>query len=120
MDNTELELWNGFFPRARIEGAVGLLKERSWKRATYCRRAALVSLDDQRLILYTGQVFDPSTYKIVERGWTHDHCALCNWSVGESDDPKHGIGYTDGSLWLCTGCFEQFFMNLPPDQSSSS
>ncbi|WP_309714512.1 hypothetical protein [Armatimonas sp.] len=109
MPDNEIELWGGSFLHTRIKLLVTRLQEQTWEWATYRRCDALVSLDGRQLTPYTGEPFEPSEFQVVEHGWTHDHCGLCNWSIGESDDPRDGTGYTGGKRWLCTGCFERFF-----------
>lgn len=36
----------------------------------------------------------------------HDHCAVCWWALGESDDPDESVGMTDGRDWMCRKCHE--------------
>lgn len=36
----------------------------------------------------------------------HEHCEICWWAIGESDDPDDGSGSTDGYRWLCRRCAE--------------
>lgn len=104
----EISLWGASFAPEQLEERLQWIQGRSWKKVDYQRRAALVSRDGQSLKLYRGQDFDPAEEELSERGWTHDHCALCNWSIGESTDLEQGSGYTDGELWLCLGCGERF------------
>ena len=46
--------------------------------------------------------------------------SLLHLPVGayESDDPEHGMGYTNGHDWFCMECYERFWDR--PDFSSSS
>ena len=57
---------------------------------------------------YDGQAFDPAEYKLVEEGWSHDHCPFC-W-VTICDHAYEGSiteAYTDGYNWVCAGCFSR-------------
>ncbi|WP_395090520.1 hypothetical protein [Armatimonas sp.] len=91
------------------------LQNRSWKQTRYEQKAALISRDGTRHELYTGQTFDPKEQTLVERAWTHDHCIICTWSIGESAELAQGSGYTDGQHWLCIGCGERFAQDSIPE-----
>lgn len=107
----EIQLWGASFTFQHLEQRLKGIQGHSWKKVNYQRRAALVSKDGRYLELYTGQDFDPAKGELREHGWTHDHCIVCTWSIGESTDPEHGSGYTDGELWLCLGCAERFLQD---------
>ena len=77
------------------------------KRQKWLPRAALVSKG--KISEYIGQKYQSKYTKLVEDGWSHDHCEICLWSLYESDETESGEGYTDdGRSWLCTECYEQF------------
>jgi hypothetical protein len=93
-----------------VRDAIESAKEAHWILRAWKPRAALISRDHASD--YHGQKFDPNLTKLVENGWSHDHCEICWWSLHESDDPVHGEGYTtDGHAWICTECFKQFIEN---------
>ncbi len=90
-----------------IEGAVAWAREREWVKLKWVKRAALSSKG--RVSDYDGQGYEPESAKLVEGGWSHDHCEICWWTLSESDNPEKGEGYTtDGHRWLCTECYEHF------------
>ena len=90
-----------------IKESVEWVLEQSWERRTWKPRAALVSRDHTSE--YVGQKYQPEYTKLVDDGWTHDHCEICWWSLSESDDVEHGEGYTtDGRSWICSECFKMF------------
>lgn len=44
---------------------------------------------------------------IIEGGWTHAHCELCDAHI----DPEH-YGYLDlGEHWVCEGCYSRYVVN---------
>ncbi len=45
------------------------------------------------------------TARVVDGGWDHEHCGICNEHIG-ADDPA-GFVDPDG-LWLCDKCFGAF------------
>lgn len=50
----------------------------------------------------------PKGGEIVPRGWDHEHCQICWWSIHESENPEIGIGFTNGDQWVCAECYKQF------------
>jgi hypothetical protein len=103
-----VKLHGSTVPRQWLEQMIGRCCETTWKRATYQRRDALFTRDGIQCRLYVGEDYDPEREELRVGGWTHDHCALCTWSLGEDEDPERGIGYTNGTDWLCTECFQRF------------
>jgi hypothetical protein len=47
-------------------------------------------------------------FELVKGGWNKEHCAICRWELFESDDPSHGVGFTNGRDWVCTECHQKF------------
>lgn len=51
---------------------------------------------------YTGQDYDPARYELVEGGWDHEHCHVCDARIGSGDSY-----YWSGDPWpleLCPAC----------------
>jgi ATP-dependent Clp protease ATP-binding subunit ClpA len=48
-------------------------------------------------------------FDLLKAGWRKDHCMICRWEVFETEDAAHGVGYTNGRLWLCTECYIKFW-----------
>jgi len=39
----------------------------------------------------------------------HEHCRICFWTIGISDDPEIGQAYwNQGNHWLCQECYKKF------------
>jgi hypothetical protein len=53
---------------------------------------------------------DSTNFVLVKDGWKKDHCFVCRWELREAED-EHGIGYTNGHDWLCTECYERFWLD---------
>jgi hypothetical protein len=51
---------------------------------------------------------DSEKFLLVKVGWKKDLCVVCRWELLESDDTSHGIGYTNGELWICDECYLRF------------
>ena len=39
-----------------------------------------------------------------------DLCVICYWTLHESSDPEHGIGYVSEGDWVCSECHECFII----------
>jgi len=52
---------------------------------------------------YRGQPYDPSLFGLVEAGWDHEHCDVCNARVEDGDVywTNDGPNHVD----LCTVCY---------------
>ena len=100
--------------RSHVEESVAYCKESLWDRAVWPPRDALVHRNGGRVSLYIGQKYDPAKIDLVKGGWNHDHCQVCWWDLYESEDPEHGVGYTDGDDWLCSECYGKF---IAPDEA---
>ena len=78
----------------------------NWHREVWKRSAALIDKKGQKTTQYIGQTFDPEKTDLVPNGWSHDHCQICFWALGESEAPEHGVGYrNETNGWLCSECF---------------
>lgn len=84
------------------------LRNNSWQKQSYAPRDALVFKTETDIIIapYSGQEYDPSKAELKEGYWDHDYCEICSVLLFQSDDPKHGTGYTDNNVWVCTGCHD--------------
>jgi hypothetical protein len=90
-----------------IQEAIEWARFQVWHKRKWRLRPALVSKGS--VADFKGQRYDPAHTKLVEDGWSHDHCEICWWTLHESEDPETGEGYTsDGHKWLCSECFSRF------------
>ncbi|MFY0677728.1 MAG: hypothetical protein JXR18_10615 [Neptuniibacter sp.] len=46
--------------------------------------------------------------KLIKNGWEHEHCQICWWKIFVSEKQEVGTGYSNGKIWVCTECYEQF------------
>jgi hypothetical protein len=96
---------------ADIQESVEWARNQQWKKQKWVARAALVSKGSTSD--YVGQKYNPEHTKLVEDGWTHDHCEICWWSIHETEEPEHGVGYTtNGHKWVCTECYTHFIEKM--------
>ncbi len=54
---------------------------------------------------YKGEPFDDSEWRLVEKGWDHQHCRVCQFSIEE------GMTYwitQDEKFILCDACHEHY------------
>ncbi|MGH9431674.1 MAG: Clp protease N-terminal domain-containing protein [Terriglobia bacterium] len=76
-----------------------------WEKRLSAPRAALMMRGGGRVMLYSGQSYDPAVFHVVYDGWKHDHCAVCWQSIYIDDYPGQSFGYTNGQEWLCEACY---------------
>ena len=92
---------------ADIKESVEWARGQEWQKQKWIARPALISRGSTSN--YVGQKYNPEHAKLIDDGWTHDHCEIRWWSLHEDEDPEYGEGYTtDGHKWVCTECFNQF------------
>ena len=95
--------------RADIDDEVAACRTHSWSQAHWQRRPALVHRSGGVTSLFVGQTFDPTKIDLVPDGWSHDHCAICYWTLSDSGTDEETIGYTDErGDWVCSECYHQF------------
>jgi hypothetical protein len=84
-------------------------QKRFWTQHKWKATPALVNKKGGRISHYYGQKYDPEKIDYVENGWTHDHCAICWFTIFDSDKQEENTGWTDGKgNWLCLECYDQF------------
>ncbi len=91
----------------QIEGIADEIEEcraSVWEQRQWHCQHALVG-PPGHITQYIGQEYDPQSQSLVSDAWEHDHCEICSWELHETEDPEHGIGFTDGRDWLCTECY---------------
>ena len=88
------------------ESAVELRRQK-WTLRPWKKRPVLASLEGRNSVLYTGQPYDAKRYTVIPDGWNHDHCELCWQTISDfTDENTIDTAYTDGSKWVCPGCFQ--------------
>jgi hypothetical protein len=94
---------------ADIADQITACRTHTWRREHWQRRPALIHRVGGTVSLYHGQTFDPTKIDLVPDGWSHDHCAICWWTLGDSGTDEDCIGYTDErGDWVCTECYDLF------------
>jgi hypothetical protein len=91
-----------------VEDEVRYWTKENLIKEKYLARDALVDRIGGSSRPYSGKRFDEKNFRVVEKGWAHDHCEICFWTLRESEDEDEGTGYTDGNgNWICIECFEK-------------
>ena len=105
-DSVEIhgELWSANSVRELAE----YYRKFNWEKRQWVARDALLFRSSAGLFFYSGQPFDPAQAELLKGGWREDHCAICWWTLTDSDSLGHDRGYTNGQDWLCRECYERF------------
>ena len=70
-------------------------------------RPALIDKNGKVSRLYTGQKYDPNYIDLVEDGWTHDHCQICDLNISDYENENTVTsGYFNAFDWVCKNCYE--------------
>ena len=93
-----------------VEDTIQWARGQVWRLEIWRCRPALVSKG--ATTEYTGQSYRADSTSLDEKGWTHDHCQICWWTLHETADSESGEGYTcDGRRWICKECFDSFIQS---------
>ena len=87
------------------------LKTFIWIHKKYVAESALVEKSGSSIRQNVGQKFDKNYFEIVEKGWTHDHCEICNSTISEEYNEENDNeieGYNSENIWLCNFCYDNF------------
>jgi len=88
-------------------------RQKEWRHEKWRPSPALVEKKQGGMAKkYDGHAYDSGRFDLVEDGWDHDHCMLCNQTIsdcgGENCSPE---GFTDGYNWLCGACHQRTIVN---------
>ena len=108
-----------------VADEVRILISQKWHQEIWRPTPALIHKNGGRSSQYRGQKFDPEKIDLVPEGWNHDHCAICWWTLHETDEPENGVGYCNGAnVWICSECFHQFIeadiLNIKPNSEQDA
>jgi Clp amino terminal domain, pathogenicity island component len=93
-----------------VASAVQRLKQHSffWERKPWQPRDVVFEKNGKRFSFDTSLAKDAAKYLLVKGGWKKDPCAICGWELFESEDSRHGTGFTNGGSWVCEECYHRF------------
>lgn len=92
-----------------IREEIASCRERIWKKERWHPTPALVHKKGGRTSWYRGQKYDPEKIDYVENGWSHDHCAICWFTLHDSNNDEESTGWTgENKNWLCQECYGKF------------
>ena len=99
-----------------IEERAQELRNFSWRKREWKPVDVLVDSETGKVCFDTAPPYE-SQFQLVAGGWPREKCAICRWELNADGGSEHSIGYTNGRLWVCAECCEQFLMNKPPKPS---
>jgi hypothetical protein len=59
---------------------------------------------------YMGQDYDPEKFWVCEDDWDHEHCHVCDASIGPGD--AYWQSFEDCPLELCLACYQHLTASL--------
>jgi hypothetical protein len=83
------------------------LRTLNWRYKKWNYGPALVDINGGIKRYYTGQTYDPLKLKVIDDGWTHDHCEVCWTTISEGNDNSESEidGYYCEGNWICKKCY---------------
>ena len=87
------------------------LKTNTWIHKKYVAESALVEKSGSSIRQNVGQKLDKNHFEIIEKGWTHDHCEICNSTISEGNNEENYNeikAYNSENIWLCIFCYDNF------------
>jgi hypothetical protein len=79
-----------------------------WRRETFTTSDSAVYQTGKAVMTRRAAEADRARgVEIEPGGWEHEHCRVCMAKISQLEPYAH-VGYTDGSDWLCTQCYERF------------
>lgn len=93
-----------------VAAAVHQLKQHSffWERKPWQARDVVFEKNGKRFSFDISLAKDTEKYLLVKGWWKKDPCAVCGWELFESEDSRHGTGFTNGESWVCEECYHRF------------
>jgi len=85
-----------------------------WRQEVWQPRDVAEHLETGQISFDLSLAADLTKYRLVKGGWASDNCVVCGWRLFESTILSHGTGHTNGREWLCTECYEKFFVDSKP------
>lgn len=85
-------------------------KRREWEKHRFIPLDAVeVSLGGAAQLLRPLQVEEDggNTDSLVQKGWDHEHCALC-WQRISAYAGDQATGYSSDDEWICEACYERY------------
>jgi hypothetical protein len=96
-----------------VHEAVARLRQYSWhwNKESWAPEDIVVNRRNGTISFDLKLAQDAAEFELVKGGWKKGHCMICRWELFESkDDSSHGEGYTNGRDWICTECYDKFFL----------
>ena len=90
------------------------LKQFAWIHKKYVAESALDEKSGSSIRQNVNQKFDKNHFEIIEKGWAHDHCEICNSTISEEYNEENNNeinGYYSENIWLCNFCYVNFVKN---------
>ena len=81
-----------------VKSEVEWCRSEKWSRHEFVPRGAIKSH-------HQNAESNEVVQEIIPGGWDHEHCQICFWKIRQAKDPAIGIGFTNGTVWVCSECY---------------
>jgi len=104
-----VEIHGEDWPISYVRGKLEELGEFAWRLYPWQPSDIVVETSSDSISFDTTLKEDPA-FKFVAGGCSRDYCSICNWELTIDGESEHSTGYSNGRIWLCTECYQKFFV----------
>ena len=79
-----------------------------WERKLWQPRDVFYERNGNRFSCDVRLAKDTEKFLLVKDGFKKDRCVACGWELFGTDNLSHGVGFTDGAVWVCEECYRYF------------
>jgi hypothetical protein len=92
-----------------VEERVRELVKFAWRKREWKPLDVLIDLETSHVCFDTNPPHEPN-FRLVSEGWPRERCLICSWELNADGGAAHSIGYTNGRVWVCAECHDQFLV----------
>lgn len=101
-----------------IEERVQDLVKFAWRKREWKPLDVLIDSETGHVCFDTSPPHEQN-FRLVPGGWPRERCVVCRWELNADGGEEHLIGYTNGRVWVCAECHDQFLTNKPQNSSGN-
>lgn len=97
-----------------VEGRLHELVKFAWRKHEWKPLDVLIDSETGHVCFDTSLPREPN-FRLVAGGWPRERCLICRWELNVEDGEEHLVGYTNGRVWVCAECHDQFLAKRSRD-----
>lgn len=97
---------------SNVEERVQDLVKFAWRKREWKPLDVLIDSETGHVCFDTTPPHEPN-FRLVPGGWPRERCLICRWELNADGAEEHLVGYTNGRIWVCAECHDQFLTSKP-------